>query len=77
MVQLFESRRYLSNFDAARTGHFLTDVLVIGSGVAGARAALAAAEHADVILVAKRGLLESATRYACRGTGCGSPCSCC
>jgi hypothetical protein len=38
MASLFDTRRYLTNFDAARTGHLLTDILVVVSGVAGARA---------------------------------------
>ena len=41
-----------------------TDVLVIGSGAAGLRAALAASEHADVTLITKTTLTESNTHYA-------------
>ncbi len=58
------SRRYLTNFDVHRLPHLFTDVLVIGSGIAGLRAALAAAEHADVLLVTKDTPEQSATRYA-------------
>jgi len=57
-------RRYLTNFDVHRLPHLFTDVMVIGSGIAGLRAALAAAEHADVLLVTKDEPEESATRYA-------------
>ena len=64
MVSLLDTRRYLSNFDSSRTGHVFTDVLVIGSGAAGARAALAAAEHADVVLVTKRPLEDTTTNWA-------------
>jgi len=56
--------RYLTNFNAQRLPHLFTDVLVIGSGVAGLRAALAAAEQADVLLVTKDSATQSATRYA-------------
>ena len=41
-----------------------TDVLIIGSGAAGLRAALAASEHADVTLITKTTLTESNTHYA-------------
>ncbi|MFH0982657.1 MAG: L-aspartate oxidase [Planctomycetota bacterium] len=64
MTMLFDTRRYLSNFDSARTGHVFTDVLVIGSGAAGARAALEAAPYADVILITKRTLEDTTTRWA-------------
>jgi len=60
----FDTRRYLTNFDSGRTGHLLTDVLVVGSGVAGGRAAIEAARFADVILISKAALDESVTRYA-------------
>ena len=41
-----------------------TDVLIVGSGAAGLRAALAASEHADVTLITKTTLTESNTHYA-------------
>ncbi len=41
-----------------------TDVLIIGSGAAGLRAALAASEHTDVTLITKTTLTESNTHYA-------------
>ena len=41
-----------------------TDVLIIGSGAAGLRAALAASERADVTLITKTTLTESNTHYA-------------
>ncbi|NOT02873.1 MAG: L-aspartate oxidase [Phycisphaerales bacterium] len=65
MGNAFDQRRYLTNFDSARTGHVLTDVLVIGGGVAGARAAIEAARHTDnVILMCKRTVEDSVTRHA-------------
>ncbi len=64
MASLYDTRRYLTDFDARRTGHVVTDVLVIGSGVAGARAAIEAAKHAQVTLLCKREFGETATRYA-------------
>ncbi len=64
MASLFDQRRYLSDFDSSRMGHIVTDVLVIGSGVAGARASIAAAEHGSVVLLTKAGFTESNTNYA-------------
>lgn len=65
MPNPFDQRRYLTNFDSARTGHVLTDVLVIGGGVAGARAAIESARHTDnVILMCKRTIDDSVTRHA-------------
>src|SRR5213075_506998 len=47
-------RRYLIPFKAPRLPQQFTDVLVIGGGVAGLRAAIAAAgEGADVLLLTK------------------------
>lgn len=64
MSAVIGSRRYLTNFDVHRLPHLFTDVLVIGSGIAGLRAAMAAAGHADVLLVTKDDPEQSATRYA-------------
>ena len=43
---------------------FKTDVLIIGSGIAGLFAALKISEYADVILVTKKNKAESNTNYA-------------
>ncbi len=64
MVTLFDTRRYLTDFDSVRVGHMLTDVLVIGSGVAGARAAIEAAQYGSVTLVTKEGFEDSCTHHA-------------
>ncbi|MFW6163661.1 MAG: FAD-binding protein, partial [Planctomycetota bacterium] len=64
MRRHFDPRRYLLRFDSRALSHRFAGVLVIGSGVAGLRAALAAAEHADVLLVSKDELQESNTQYA-------------
>jgi L-aspartate oxidase len=58
-------RRYLLPFRAARLPQQITDVLVIGGGVAGLRAAISAAERsADVIVLAKDTIEQSNTWYA-------------
>ena len=46
-------RRYLLSFDTRRLPHIFTDVLVIGAGVAGLRAAIEAQRDGEVILVTK------------------------
>jgi L-aspartate oxidase len=64
MKKHLEERRYLVPFDSRRLPHIFTDVLVIGAGVAGLRAAIAAAEHGSVTVLAKRKLAESSTAQA-------------
>src|SRR5580704_4453768 len=54
MFEPITERRYLIPFKAARLPQQVADVLVIGGGVAGLRAAIAAAEEgADVLILAK------------------------
>jgi L-aspartate oxidase len=57
-------RRYLIPFKAAQLPQQTADVLVIGGGVAGLRAAIAASETADVLLVTKDSVEQSNTWYA-------------
>lgn len=64
MNPLFDARRYLIPFRSTLLPQVFTDTLVIGSGVAGLRAALAAGEHGDVILLAKADLKSSNTAWA-------------
>lgn len=64
MHGIFDERRYLIPFRAVLLPQIFTDVLVIGAGVAGLRAALAASEHSDVIVLAKGKLSQSNTAYA-------------
>ena len=65
MFEPLTGRRYLIPFKAARLPQQFTDVLVIGGGVAGLRAALAAsAAGADVAVLTKDTVDESNTWYA-------------
>lgn len=64
MHPVFDERRYLIPFRTALLPHIFTDVLVIGTGVAGHRAAIAASKHGDVIIAAKGQIKDSNTYYA-------------
>src|SRR3954447_26779895 len=65
MFDALTHRRYLIPFKAARLPQRFTDVLVIGGGVAGLRAAIAAeGEGADVLILTKDTIDESNTWYA-------------
>lgn len=52
-LQMTAGRRYLAPFDPKRIPHFFTDVLVIGAGISGSRAALEIDPKLQVTLVTK------------------------
>src|ERR1700733_1083633 len=56
--------RCLVPFAPKATAHRFTDVLVIGAGIAGLRAALATPESLDVLVVTKDRIDESNSAYA-------------
>lgn len=64
MFEALTQRRYLIPFKAARLPQQFTDVLVIGGGVAGLRAAIEASSAADVLVVTKDTIEQSNTWYA-------------
>jgi len=64
MTETCDTRRYLTGFDVGRVPNLFADVLVIGSGVAGLRAAIEAAERVSVILVTKGRIIDSNTAMA-------------
>ena len=64
MRKHLHNRRYLASFDTAGTPAHSSDVVVIGSGVAGLRAAIEAARHGRVTVLTKDRASESNTDYA-------------
>jgi L-aspartate oxidase len=56
--------RYLVPFGPKQTPHRFTDILVIGAGIAGLRAALEVPTELDVLVVTKDALQQSSSSYA-------------
>ncbi len=63
-LQLPLKRRYLVRFDPKRVPHLFADVLIIGGGIAGIRAALAVDPGLTTIVVTKDALDQSNSAYA-------------
>jgi len=57
-------RRYLVPFHPKRVPHHFTDVLIIGGGLAGLRAALAIDPRLNVLVITKLALQQSNSQYA-------------
>src|SRR6516165_937438 len=57
-------RRYLVPFTPKHTPHLFTDILVIGGGIAGLRAALEIPAHLRVLVVTKDSIQQSNSNYA-------------
>src|SRR6516162_1277262 len=56
--------RYLVRFGPKQTPHLFTDVLVIGAGIAGLRAALEVPADLQVLVVTKDAIQQSNSSYA-------------
>ena len=56
--------RYLASFGPKPTSHLFTDILVIGAGIAGLRAALEAPAELRVLVVSKDDIEQSNSSYA-------------
>jgi L-aspartate oxidase len=63
-VRIYRDRRFLIPFRSALLPQVFTDVLVVGTGVAGLRTAIEAARHGDVIVLAKEAVDLSNTSWA-------------
>jgi L-aspartate oxidase len=59
-----EIPRYLVPFHPKRVPHFFTDVLIIGGGLAGLRAAMAVPPELSVVIITKSDVLQSNSNYA-------------
>jgi L-aspartate oxidase len=59
-----EQHRYLVQFGPKKTPHVFTDILVIGAGIAGLRAALEIPPELDVLVVTKDSIQQSNSEYA-------------
>ncbi len=62
--KLIDVRKYLISFDSHKLPHIFTDVLVIGSGIAGLSAAVEAAKSSSVLIVTKDKVNENNTQYS-------------
>src|SRR5262245_36398455 len=56
--------RFLVSFDPKRIAHQFTDILIIGGGIAGLRAALEVPTNLEVLVVTKDNIRESNSTYA-------------
>ncbi|SEG76601.1 L-aspartate oxidase [Paenibacillus sp. UNC499MF] len=56
--------RYLTDTDLSAIPRYTTDVIIIGAGIAGLFTALQASASQRVLLITKKSLLDSNTRYA-------------
>lgn len=63
-IVLAPKRRYLVRFNPKRIPHLFTDVLVIGAGIAGIRAALAVDPRLSIVLATKGEVADSNSSYA-------------
>ncbi len=63
-LKLASKRRYLIQFHPKRVPHMFVDVLVIGGGIAGTRAALAIGPALETVVVTKNVLAQSNSTYA-------------
>src|SRR5262249_59681116 len=56
--------RFLVQFNPKQAPHFFTDILIVGAGIAGLRAALAIPDSFDVLVVTKDKIQQSNSNYA-------------
>jgi L-aspartate oxidase len=59
-----QAHRYLVQFNPKQTPHVFTDILIIGAGIAGLRAALEIPKTTDVLVVTKDNIQQSNSAFA-------------
>ena len=64
LLHVTPKRRYLVRFDPKRIPHSFTDVLIIGAGIAGIRAALSIDAALQTVVVTKDAIVQSNSAYA-------------
>lgn len=64
MKKYTEPKRHLISFNSHTSSHVFTDILIMGSGVAGLSAAIEASKHCSVLVVTKDKIDENNTVYA-------------
>lgn len=63
-TRIYHTRRYLAAFNSRNLPQMFTDCLIVGSGVAGLRAALEVGQYGSVMMLTKRGAFDSNTANA-------------
>jgi len=63
-VDIYNTKRYLIDFDSKTLPQIFTDCLIIGSGIAGLRAAIEAGRYGNVIILTKQRVYDSNTVQA-------------
>ena len=56
--------RYLVSFDAKHVPHYFADILILGGGLAGLRAAMAVGDNQSVVVITKEKIEQSNSNYA-------------
>ncbi|MBM4075577.1 MAG: FAD-binding protein, partial [Planctomycetes bacterium] len=64
MIPISPKRRYLSRLNLKRVPHLFTDVLIVGAGITGIRAALAIDPRLQVVMATKDVISQSNSAYA-------------
>ena len=63
-ADVYNTKRYLIDFNSGSLPHVFVDCLIIGSGIAGLRAAIEAARTGSVLILTKRKIYDSNTAQA-------------
>lgn len=61
---MFVVPRYLCNFQQKRSCHYFTDILIVGAGISGLRAAFQIPKELEILIISKEKFQESNSVYA-------------